>query len=154
MRLDLNSNDGTNNNEVPWHSVYSKNASNLGNTQLIRKVFISSKGLLLIGDSFKDFIFSGKKVHDLLLEALEYYVEHPNDSSPLFAIAQKGRSCILEVDTDAMGTGVWLKEEESYRFDQDDEMTPSTPSSNPFIPSHVEQNSESNGGIKRKRKSN
>lgn len=132
--LDLNERDSFGNRDVPWHSEYVKEKSNVGNESLVEKIIVCTTGLLIIAEDFKDYVYKGKRSYDLLIEALEHYVEKPADSIPFVVQATNKKSAELGILEDYEGSGVWMKDNKSYFFDTPKETPSIDPSLNPFMP--------------------
>lgn len=138
--------------DSPWHNEYVKDKNNIGNETMILRVVDCAKGLMLLGEDFKDFIFHGKKTAQYLKEALEHYSQFPSDSIPLLMEASKSKNAILGILEDYSGKCVWVKDDKGYRFLDTQASTPVIHTSNPFLLPTMEHIPKRSGGTPRNKK--
>lgn len=138
--------------DVLWHSEYVKDKNNIGNETLVTRVIVCAKGLMLLGEDFKDFLFYGKKHCTYLMEALEIYAETPSNSIPICMEASRGKNAILGILEEYEGNCVWVKEDKGFRFLQPQESLVASPTSNPFLLPTMQFVKTKNGGTPRKQK--
>lgn len=146
MNLDISESD------LPWVNEYLDNDGEVGDSTIVTKVYYSSKGCTVYGDSFRGFLFKDSAIYGFLKEALEVWVKMPEKNAPLFMIACKGGKVNLALDDEA-GFSIWKQHEKGKQYTQclPKDGTPglTVPPSNPLLPNPSPTTLVSGKGSKR-----
>ena len=127
----LSSNNLT--DEVPWHNTYNSNKDFIGQEHTAKKIIETNSGLLILCDPFKSFVFRGKKLFNLMLNVLDYYVENLDNCLLIIVQVTSNRVPDFGVDESNESNYKWVKENNKYiwvpmGYDPDLDLT------NPFMP--------------------
>lgn len=134
-------------NKTPLPSDYIRSGGSVGDECTVLEVIQSQTGLLLVGTKFKGMLFRSKPVHDLLLAALEQYLDTKFEAPELIIRINESHYVDCGANYEFAGYGLWTKDGNRYRFRT--EPVPSEQSANPFLDGSSGARSES-GALPRK----
>lgn len=140
--------------EEPWFKDYMADGGKIGEQTLLIKVVVCEKGLLLLGDSWKDFVFKGRQSYETLLNLLDSYTKKPEASKPLLLETTNKKSGDVIILDSYRGDSKWVKEPKAYYFNcpqKEFELSESNP--NPLNPTSAEEKEESTPHTRSKGKS-
>jgi len=122
---------------IPWANDYIDQGGMPNSTTLVCHVRRSAKGIIVIGEDFKGFLFKGSSIHDFLLEALEAWITNGTVNYPLFAIALDNGKINLAVD-DELEPTIWKVLTKGKHWEQKEKKKKGDGSNhlrlNPFLP--------------------
>lgn len=125
-------------NDVPWVNEYlSSFMGEEGDSTFVTDVRKTPKGLMVIGQDFKGFVFERSNMTGFLLEALEAWVSNSTINYPLYAIALSGGKINLAVENEEEPT-LWTVDKSGRAWTQKRKKAQgsglTTPTSNPLLP--------------------
>jgi hypothetical protein len=95
------------NDELPWVNEYLDDGGEPNTASFVTDVRKSAKGIMVIAEDYKGFLFKNSSIHDFLLEALDAWITNGTINYPLFAIALEDGKVNLAVD-DELEPSVWV----------------------------------------------
>jgi len=124
--------------ELPWLREFIEMAGDYDTPIPVEACSLSSKGILILTNSWKAFIFKGSTLHAQLLEALEEYIRASITFPVLVAVGLESGKVRLGLNQEDL-TATWKKEKQMYyqRYNDPEEfMKRNNPvNRNPLIPS-------------------
>lgn len=94
---------------TPWANEYLDEGGEEDTASFVTKIVKTPKGLLVIGEDFKGFLFKKSAIYEFLLEAIEAWKSNSTINYPLFAIVLSGGKVTLAVD-DELHPTIWIEE--------------------------------------------
>lgn len=138
----------SNDEDLPWVNEYVVTVGKVGDSFPVVSIKKSSRGLLILTDSFKGFLFAKSEIYKFLLDALSQWTTNAAIAYPLFAIALDGGKLTLAVD-DEMQPSTWVEDKKGVSWEQKlsrKKQSGSNPiASNPFLPTPPPTTSGKNG---------
>lgn len=123
--------------DLPWANEYIATIGKVGDSAFVTELILSSKGVIVITDVFKGFLFKGSKIYDFLIEALEVWTADTISYPPLFAIVAKEGKITLAID-DELEFSRWTVTKPNKSFEQKIKKGADSGSNatnlNPFLP--------------------
>lgn len=137
MSIDWFNFDEDDSKELPWLREFIESGGDYDTPIPVEACSISLKGILVLTDDWKAFIFKGSKLHSQLVEALEEYVTGTNTFPRLVGAGEESGKVRLGLDQMDL-TSTWRKEKQMYyqRYDDPEEFRKrnSQRSQNPLLP--------------------
>jgi len=125
------------NDELPWVNEYLDDGGEPNTASFVTDVRKSAKGIMVIAEDYKGFLFKNSSIHDFLLEALDAWITNGTINYPLFAIALEDGKVNLAVD-DELEPSVWVVVTKNKHWTQKRKKGKAdglkVPKSNPFLP--------------------
>lgn len=129
--------DKSKDDDLPWVNEFIDLGGEPNFATFVTDVRKSTKGIMVIGEDFKGFLFKGSSIHDFLLEALEAWVTNGAVNYPLFAIALADGKVNLAVDNE-LEPSIWVVATKNKHWNQKRKKGKAggwkVPKSNPFLP--------------------
>jgi len=123
--------------DLPWSNDYITEGGEPDTASLVTKVVKSPKGLMVIAQDFKGFLFTKSSIYAYLLEALEVWKSNSTTNHPLFAIVLSNGKITLAVD-DELPPTVWIESTKNKAWEQKSKKNKGDglkqTASNPFLP--------------------
>jgi len=132
------STDGQSDEDLPWVKDYVKTVDPNGKIYPALAVYVTPKGLLVLFDRFKAFIFKRQKMYEFVLEALTIWADDRTIPCCLVGKVNKSGSVSFGLD-DETKIVYWEREGDKYsRKSLGGVGTKQTDSSNPLLPLYME----------------
>jgi len=124
--------------DLPWAKDYAKTVSSFGGVYTVQVVYVTPKGLLVMFDRFKAFIFKRQKMYEFILEALTVWAEDRTIPCCLVGKLNQDSTIAYGLDDEVKIT-YWEREGDRYTAKSlGGGGTKPTPSSNPLLPLYME----------------
>lgn len=124
----------TDDRDLPWANEYLDGYGQAEDISKVFKLIPGTKGILVLTELFKGFIFKGSTTHDYLLDAIQVWKQ--DGRLPFLLFAQVLESGKIRVAVDDQGECVVVVDKRGnveFKFPKDDSGSEETPSNNPFI---------------------
>lgn len=123
--------------ELPWLREFIESGGDYDTPIPVEACSVSIKGILVLTDCWKAFIFKNSKLHSQLIEALEEYAQTKVTLPKLVAVGEESAKIRLGLDQMDL-TATWKKEKQMYyqRYNDPEEFVKRNrnKSPNPLLP--------------------
>lgn len=121
--------------DLPWANEYVESYGQEEDIAKVFKLIPGSKGILVITEHFKGFIFKGSSTYDYLLDAIEAWKKDGRLPFCLFAQVLANGKIRIGVDDKSECIAIVDKRGTTdFKFPKDEDGLRESRSSNPFIP--------------------
>lgn len=100
-------------NEVPWLREYIEAGGDYDTPIDVDACFIGLKGILVVTERYKAFVFKGSKLYKDLIEALPEYESTTTGTAVLVACGTDGGKILLGIDQERIDAR-WKKDKNAY----------------------------------------
>lgn len=122
--------------DLPWANEYiSSGIGEVNDISQVNELIFTTKGILVLTDLFKGFIFSKSKTYQYIQEAKKFWGENSDPGYSLFAKVESSGKISIAVDTDTFST-FYLESNKKViiKSKKEKEDLSTGEISNPFIP--------------------
>lgn len=137
MSIDWFNFDDDESKELPWLREFIESGGDYDTPIPVEACSTSLKGILVLTDSWKAFVFKNSKLHLQLVEALEEYIKSSVTLPRLVAVGSDSGKLQLGLDQMDLSAS-WSKEKQMYyqRYNDPEEFKKRSlrPAKNPLIP--------------------
>lgn len=138
MSIDWFNFDEDESKELPWLREFIESGGDYDTPIPVEACSVSLKGILVLTDSWKAFVFKNSKLYAQLIEALEEYAKSSVTLPRLVAVGSDSGKLQLGLDQMDLSAN-WSKEKQMYyqRYNDPEEFKKRSlrPANNPLIPS-------------------
>lgn len=118
---------------VPWTRDYLRHAGSAGDESIVDELIISDKGLLVICESYKGFLWQGMKTYQFLMEAMQVWTKNPKESIRIVCRVNANASIDIAPLHETLGTGAWISTNKGIRWGKKLDALDTSSSLNPFL---------------------
>jgi hypothetical protein len=124
--------NNTSEDRLPWLNEYINTTGEETFTLTVNKLISGTKGIIVLTDCFKGFLFKDSSIHNFLVQALSVWVTNAEIAYPLYACVENG-SLTLAVD-DEQAPIHWIKNKNTYEVKREKKgHIGSVQDTNPFL---------------------
>lgn len=122
----------TSEDRLPWLNEYIDIIQEETFTLTVNKLVFGTKGIIVITDCFKGFLFKDSRIHKFLADAMSVWITNAEIAYPLYAVVEDG-TMTLAID-DELPPINWVKDKNTYEVKRQKKgHIGSIPETNPFL---------------------